>query len=110
MGWTPPHLNGIDVPDWDLVFPVNSEKESEMKISRVGVDLAKNVFQVYAVDRYGRQVWRRRLRRSTWLKVIGDDGQGSTSNDRRRPCGLKLPSGPRVPIDRRVDWVKALTV
>ena len=44
MGWTPPHLNGIDVPDWDLVFPVNSEKESEMKLSRVGVDLGKKCF------------------------------------------------------------------
>ncbi len=41
-----------------------------MKLSRVGVDLAKNVFQVHGVDRYGRQVWRRRLRRSTWLKVL----------------------------------------
>src|SRR5271157_362343 len=28
MGWTPPHLNGIDVPDWKCHPPVDREKES----------------------------------------------------------------------------------
>ena len=46
MGWTPPHLNGIKVPDWKCHPPVNREKESTMKLIRVGVDLAKNVYQV----------------------------------------------------------------
>jgi hypothetical protein len=44
MGWTPPHLIGIKVPDWKWFAPVNSEKESTMKVIRVGVDLAKKVF------------------------------------------------------------------
>ena len=34
-----------------------------MKPSRVGVDLAKNVYQLHGVDRHGKTVWKRRLRR-----------------------------------------------
>ena len=41
-----------------------------MKLMRVGVDLAKNVFQVHGVDRNEKPVWRRRLSRKKWLKVL----------------------------------------
>jgi transposase len=41
-----------------------------MKINRIGVDLAKSVFQVHGVDRHGRVVWKRQLRRSNWLEVL----------------------------------------
>ena len=41
-----------------------------MKLMRVGIDLAKNVFQVHGVDRAERSVWRRRLRREDWIKVV----------------------------------------
>ena len=41
-----------------------------MKITRVGVDLAKNVFQLHGVDRSGNCVWRRKLSRKNWLKVL----------------------------------------
>ena len=41
-----------------------------MKLIRVGVDLAKNVFQVHGVDRHEKAVWRRRLTRENWLKVL----------------------------------------
>ena len=34
-----------------------------MKITSVGIDLAKNVFQVHAVDERGKTVLRRQLRR-----------------------------------------------
>ena len=44
-----------------------------MKLSYVGVDLAKNVFQLHGVDRHGKAVWRRRLRRHQWLKVLQDN-------------------------------------
>jgi transposase len=40
------------------------------KLSRVGIDLAKNVFQLHGVDRYGKVIWRRRLVREKWLKVL----------------------------------------
>ncbi len=43
-----------------------------MKIIRVGVDLAKNVFQVHGVDRDEKPVWRRKLSRDEWLKVLLD--------------------------------------
>jgi len=41
-----------------------------MKLIRVGVDLAKNVFQVHGVDRKEKVLWRRRLTRENWLKVL----------------------------------------
>src|SRR5450755_4427360 len=41
-----------------------------MKIIRVGVDLAKNVFQVHGVDRDERAVWKRKLKREEWIKVL----------------------------------------
>lgn len=41
-----------------------------MKLKRVGVDLAKNVFQVHGVDLCEKAVWRRRLCRDRWLKVL----------------------------------------
>jgi len=40
------------------------------KLSRVGIDLAKNVFQLHGVDQHGRAVWRRRLKRDVWLRVL----------------------------------------
>ncbi len=41
-----------------------------MEIIRVGVDLAKNVFQVHGVDARERPVWERQLRRGEWLRVM----------------------------------------
>jgi len=41
-----------------------------MNISRVGVDLAKNVFQLQGVDRHGKPVWKRKLSRDKWLSVL----------------------------------------
>ncbi len=38
-----------------------------MKISRVGVDLAKSAFHVHAVDRYDKSQWQVKLMRSQWL-------------------------------------------
>jgi hypothetical protein len=66
MGWTPPHLNGIDVPDWKCQPPVSREKESTMKLIRVRVDLAKSVFQVHGVDRNEKAVWCRKLTRESY--------------------------------------------
>jgi transposase len=41
-----------------------------MKLKRIGVDLAKQVFQVHGVDRYEQPIWRRRLPRERWLQAI----------------------------------------
>src|SRR5688500_7392462 len=43
---------------------------SAMKIATVGLDLAKNVFQLHGVDAAGRVVVRRRLRRSEVIKAF----------------------------------------
>jgi len=41
-----------------------------MKLIRVGIDLAKNVFQVHGVDRSEKRTWRRRLRREEWVSML----------------------------------------
>jgi len=41
-----------------------------MKLIRVGVDLAKNVFQLHGVDRLEKTVWRRKLVRGDWIKEL----------------------------------------
>jgi len=41
-----------------------------MKLSRIGIDLAKNVFQLHGVDRHGKTVFKRRLKRDQWLGVL----------------------------------------
>lgn len=43
-----------------------------MKLIRVGADLAKNVFQLHGVDRSETAVWRRKLVRGDWIKVLLD--------------------------------------
>ena len=41
-----------------------------MKISRVGVDLAKNVFQIHGADSHGKAVWKRKLSREKWIEAV----------------------------------------
>ena len=43
-----------------------------MKLIRVGVDLAKAVFQLHGVDRKGQVTLRRKLTRANWVKVLLD--------------------------------------
>ncbi len=48
-----------------------------MKLSRVGIDLAKNVYQLHGVDRSGKTVWKRRLKRHQWLQALLDKTEPS---------------------------------
>ena len=41
-----------------------------MKLKRIGVDLAKNVFQIHGVDRHEKPIWRQRLSRDRWLQTV----------------------------------------
>jgi len=43
-----------------------------MKLSYVGVDLAKSIYQLHGVDHHGKAVWKRRLRRGQWLQALVD--------------------------------------
>ena len=49
-----------------------------MKINRVGVDLAKNVFQLHGADYKGNGVWKRQLSRSKWIKVLSESVEPGT--------------------------------
>ncbi len=49
-----------------------------MEINRVGVDLAKNVFQLHGANRRGKAVWRRQLSRGKWLQVLSDNVEPGT--------------------------------
>jgi transposase len=44
-----------------------------MKLTRVGVDLAKQVFQVHGVDRAERPTWCKRLKRARWIADLERD-------------------------------------
>lgn len=41
-----------------------------MKLMRIGVDLAKNVFQIHGVDNHEKPAWRQRLTRERWLQTV----------------------------------------
>ena len=43
-----------------------------MEITTIGLDLAKSVFQLHAVDAYGTVVWRKKLRRSALLDMLAE--------------------------------------
>jgi transposase len=43
-----------------------------MKITTVGIDLAKNVFQVYGIDERGKAVLRKQLRRAQVAAFFGN--------------------------------------
>ncbi len=43
-----------------------------MKLSRIGIDLAKNVYQLHGVDRSGKTILKRRLKRHQWLAALLD--------------------------------------
>lgn len=42
------------------------------ELMRIGVDLAKNVFQVHGVDQQERPVWCKRLPRDRWLQALAE--------------------------------------
>ena len=39
-------------------------------ITRVGVDIAKSVFHIHAVDGHDKQVWQAKLKRDQWLAAL----------------------------------------
>ena len=60
--------DGIDVPRWRGLA---TEEEAPMsKVSTIGLDLAKNVFQVHGADVAGAVVFRKRLRRPSVLQFF----------------------------------------
>ncbi len=65
-------LYGIDVPDWECQNLSTRKKESEMKLTRIGIDLAKTIFQLHGVDAQEDKVLKRRLRRAQVLEYFAN--------------------------------------
>src|SRR6202023_534819 len=65
MGWMAPSTASM-CQSW-VVDNANGREPSMKEVTTIGLDLAKNVFQVHAVDRTGAVVVRRALRRSQVL-------------------------------------------
>src|SRR5438552_10287746 len=55
-----------------VVRPLNREGASIMKITTVGVDLAKIVFQIHGVDERGKAVLRKHLKRTEMLSFFAN--------------------------------------
>src|SRR6266566_9117222 len=60
---------GIDVPNCGCRRP-QSEEPSMSKISTIGLDVAKHVFQIHGIDDSGEVAVRRRLRRNEVLRFF----------------------------------------
>jgi len=43
-----------------------------MKLNRIGIDLAKNIFQLHGVDDQGKVVLKKKLKRGEWLRKLCD--------------------------------------
>ena len=71
-GMDAPH--GFAMSHTEVLKTFQKEETSMTKITTVGLDLAKSVFQVHAADALGRPVMRRKLRRGgvkpNWLDWI----------------------------------------
>ena len=68
-----PTPNGIEGQTGGVYSPVTVWGEVIMKLTRVGVDLAKQVFQVHGVDRAERAMWCKRLKRARWIADLERD-------------------------------------
>ena len=49
-----------------------------MKIKRIGVDIAKSIFHVHAVDRYGKLLWQKKLKRNEWISAVREKAEPGT--------------------------------
>ena len=63
---------GIDVPKWKCFNQPLYERASNMKITTVGIDLAKNVIQVHAIDEHGKVVIKKAMKRDQVVKYFAN--------------------------------------
>ena len=67
-----PSLDGIEVPKWKRNVIHSMKGATEMKITTVGIDLAKNVIQVHGMDERGKAVLKKQLKRHQVLPFFGN--------------------------------------
>jgi transposase len=70
MEWTPLLFSGIDVPKWKCQATTQPAGASKMNITTVGIDLAKNVFQVHAVDERGKATLNKSFKRADLIEFF----------------------------------------
>lgn len=68
MAWTPPLIHGIRCAR--VVVLLDYSNEQVMNITTIGLDLAKNVFQVHGVNEQGKVVLRKKLRRADTARLF----------------------------------------
>jgi len=56
----------------ELKQPLKEEEESAMNITTIGLDIAKNVFQIHGVDANGKVVLRKQLKRNQVLAFFAN--------------------------------------
>lgn len=64
-------LNGIEVP-LATGFALETRRRVMGEVCRIGLDIAKNVFQVHGVDKHGRDVLKKKLQRSAVLSFFAN--------------------------------------
>src|ERR1700738_5719732 len=71
MVWTPARLYTASQWSQDVLSNIRTKRGgSEMEVTTIGIDLAKNVFAVRAADSIGRVAMRRQLRRAQVLSFM----------------------------------------
>jgi transposase len=70
-GMVAPSRNGIKVPQWSCDDPL-TERGDEMQITTVGLDLAKNVIQLHAVNQHGKVLLKKALKRNQVLPFFAN--------------------------------------
>ncbi|KAG0272069.1 hypothetical protein BGZ96_005470, partial [Linnemannia gamsii] len=92
-----PTLNGIVMcQNGSSIEPINQTGASNMKVTTVGIDLAKNVFQLHGVNEFGKPVIKKQLRRDQMVEffvnlpacLIGMEACGSAHHWARKLQGL----------------------
>jgi hypothetical protein len=70
MEWIPPAPAASRCAGLEESQTFTQKEESEMKLARIGLDLAKNVFQIHGVDRTERVVVRRASSRNQLVRYF----------------------------------------
>src|SRR5215467_12844092 len=71
MGWTQPVFNGFMVSQrWQSGHRRELREGPSVKVTRIGLDIAKQFFELHGVDRRGRVVVRKTLRRERVLEYF----------------------------------------
>src|SRR5215813_558359 len=71
MGWTQPMFNGFIVSQrWQSRHRRELREGPSVKVTRIGLDIAKQIFELHGVDRRGHVVVRKTLRRERVLEYF----------------------------------------